>query len=545
MRAMLTLYMVEELGFTKQTAIATFSYFSACVYFSPVLGGYIADSKLGKFSTILSFSCVYVLGISALAITSIKSLTWGMYLGLGLIALGSGGIKPCVSAFGAEQFGIGNFSPQDVSGYFMAFYASINIGSILSYIVTPFARRLAGYPIAFSISAVFLGLAIIVLVIPRKSYIHVPPTGSMLKEVIGSIFTACKQNGGVVQTCSKSCAAWRVSCCGGQKHSGSLSSSDRDESPMPLLTASTSVSVGMARESCESGADGADGAEANPAGSSGSATQHWMDAASGQYDQEVIGGAKAVLGVTPFFLALPMFWALFDQNGSAFTLQAKSMELYGLQPDNTLILNPALVLFLIPAYQKLIFPCIEKCGIKLTALRKIGFGMSLTGLSFVIAALVQTAIDAAASDGRKISIAWIVPQYVVITMSEILVSTIGQEWMFTQAPKSMKSTMMSMWFVSVGLGDLLAGVLYTALDDLPQQKFYWLFACLMAFAACVFVVLARAYTPVPEQPETSAKKAAPLPDCETSGSGTERDQLLKNGGSKVGTYQDGVLTGAD
>ncbi len=560
MRAMLSLYMVEELGFSKPKAIAIFSYFSACVYFSPVLGGYIADSRLGKFSTILSFSIVYVAGIIALTVTSIDRLQWGMFLGLGLIALGSGGIKPCVAAFGAEQFGIGDFSPQDISRYFMAFYASINIGSICSYIITPLVRRYAGYTVAFSLSALFLSLAVIVLVIPRKSYIHVPPTGSMMKEVLRAMCLACALNGGCLATSRLSLLAWCQNCRGARSTAApkdgyaALDGPD-DTLPNPATTVASSPSSnpvlpsplvsGKARLSDEdpsariaAAADDGTDSNANP--------PHWMDKAAGKFDPEVIHGAKAMLGETPFFLALPMFWALFDQNGSAFTLQAKSMELHGLQPDNTLILNPALVLVLIPAYDKIIFPCLEYCGLKLTALRKIGAGMALTAGAFATAALVQTAMDAAADHGDKLSIAWVIPQYVIITMSEILVSTIGQEWMFTQAPKSMKSTMMSMWYVSVGLGDILAGTLYTALGDLPQASFYWLFAFLMAVAACIFVVLAFAYrsqnAPASKAPPATAAAVKDVPPAcvappaavlgNSTGNttrGNERDALLGDG----------------
>ncbi len=492
MRAMLSLYMVEELGFSRQTAIAIFSYFSACVYFSPVLGGFVADTYLGKFSTILYFSVVYIAGIIFLTVTSIDALPWGMFTGLGLIALGSGGIKPCVAAFGAEQYARGEFSARDVSRYFMAFYASINVGSILSYIVTPLTRRLAGYPAAFSLSAIFLGLSVIVLILPRKSYVHVPPTGSTMTEVFGAIKIACSLNGGCCATTRLSWKAWRQGCSRRTTAPDGFSKlleTAEAQAAKPRTTASQTPLTG--NPNFESSAAVSHAAEnRNP-----EVNSHWMDAARAHYSEPVIHGAKAVLGVTPFFLALPMFWALFDQNGSAFTLQAKNMELYGLQPDNTLILNPALVLVLIPLYEKAIFPALTRCGVHLTALRKIGGGMMLTGLSFVVAALVQASMDAKAQSDDKISVALIIPQYVIITMSEILVSTIGQEWMFTQAPKSMKSTMMSMWFVSVGIGDLLAGVLYSALENLPQQSFYWLFAFLMFLAACIFVLLAFAYVP--------------------------------------------------
>src|SRR6185312_1592526 len=89
---------------TEREAAAkeVFHLFVMGVYFFPLLGGWLADRWLGKYRTILWLSVVYCFGHLFLALS--ESSKPGFYAGLFLIALGSGGIKPCVSAFVGDQF---------------------------------------------------------------------------------------------------------------------------------------------------------------------------------------------------------------------------------------------------------------------------------------------------------------------------------------------------------------------------------------------------------------------------------------------------------
>ena len=83
--------------------------FNSAVYFTPFLGALLADVFVGKYRTIIWLSLVYCLGHAALACMGVfGNSPWWLMAGLGLIALGSGGIKPCVSAHVGDQFGARN-----------------------------------------------------------------------------------------------------------------------------------------------------------------------------------------------------------------------------------------------------------------------------------------------------------------------------------------------------------------------------------------------------------------------------------------------------
>lgn len=115
----------------------------ACYSFG-LVGAYLGDYVLGKFKTILYLSMVYSFGFLILSVTSIPHIMdglpfplWsGMLLGLSLIAFGTGGIKPCVSAFGGDQLDPVT-QAKELAAFFGLFYFCINSGSVLSMIITP------------------------------------------------------------------------------------------------------------------------------------------------------------------------------------------------------------------------------------------------------------------------------------------------------------------------------------------------------------------------------------------------------------------------
>ena len=115
-------------------------------YLTPLLGGWIADRFWGRYSTILWISFGYVAGHAALAVWETRT---GLLVGLSLIALGAGGIKPCVSAFVGDQFGPSEKTlMQKVYGWF---YWSINLGSAASYLTIPALLQRYGPSVAFAV----------------------------------------------------------------------------------------------------------------------------------------------------------------------------------------------------------------------------------------------------------------------------------------------------------------------------------------------------------------------------------------------------------
>jgi POT family proton-dependent oligopeptide transporter len=201
MNTILVTYMTERLlnasgqlaVMSPNEATATYHLFVAGVYFFPFFGAVIADALWGKYRTIFNFSLVYCLGCVAMAGDQTRL---GLLLGLSLIALGSGGIKSCVSANVGDQFGAKNQHLLDKA--FGWFYFSINFGSLFSVLLTPVllnhfgneklygaSAKHLGPAIAFGVPGVLMLLATLVFWLGRKKFVHIPPSGGQfIKDII-------------------------------------------------------------------------------------------------------------------------------------------------------------------------------------------------------------------------------------------------------------------------------------------------------------------------------------------------------------------------
>ncbi|MEE7547504.1 POT family MFS transporter, partial [Xanthomonas sp. Kuri4-1] len=140
------------------------------VYFFPLLGGFLADRCFGKYSTILWFSLIYCAGHACLAL--FEGSRGGFFLGLGLIALGAGGIKPLVASFMGDQFDQSNKHLARV--VFDAFYWIINFGSLFASLLIPLALKHLGPAWAFGIPGILMFVATAVFWLGRRRYVRVP-----------------------------------------------------------------------------------------------------------------------------------------------------------------------------------------------------------------------------------------------------------------------------------------------------------------------------------------------------------------------------------
>ncbi len=233
----------------------------------------------------------------------------------------------------------------------------------------------------------------------------------------------------------------------------------------------------------------------------------WLDGARDRHPEEAVEGAKAVFRIMGVFAAVTLFWTLFDQKGSSWVFQARQLDLAilgrQLSPAQLQMLNPALVLVLVPLFSWGVYPALERRGVALDPLRKMTWGMFATFLSFVAAAVLQMAVDAGAVPHAS----WQLPQYLLLTAGEVLVAVTGLEFSYTQAPPAMRSTIMSIWFLTVFLGNLLTA-LVTELVRLEGAAYFWLFAGLMLAAALVFREVAGRYRGRPGRSPASPQAAA-------------------------------------
>lgn len=369
MKGILVIFMTQYLfmlpgsgaeAMSKPAAMENYHLFTTAVYFFPIMGALLADIVLGKYLTIMLLSVVYCAGhgvLAAMGSTAWLGMSPGIVLALGLvlISVGSGGIKPCVSAHVGDQFGTKNSHLlEKVFGWF---YFSINTGAFLSTMLTPWLLEWYGPHWAFGVPGVLMALATFAFWMGRKKFIHIPAGGM----------------------------AW------------------------------------------------------------------FKETFSGE-------GLKAILKLAIIFIFIAVFWALFDQTGSSWVLQAEDLNRNWLGMDwlssQIQAVNPIMILVYIPVFQFVVYPLINKV-FKLTPIRKISIGLFVMVAGFAMVGVVQSWIDA----GQRPSIGWQVLAYAILTASEVMVSITGLEFAYTQAPKRMKSMIMALFLMSVALGNLFtAGV---------------------------------------------------------------------------------------
>ena len=171
MLSILTIYLSKEMKMGDAHGKEVVHLFATAVYFLPLFGAWLADRWIGRYRTILSISLFYCAGHGALAL--FEGNLAGIYLGLILLAIGAGGIKPCVSAFVGDQFGA--HQEHGLTKVYGLFYWSINFGATFGFALIPMIRDKHGYSWAFGVPGIFMGLATLVFWLGRKQYVRQPP----------------------------------------------------------------------------------------------------------------------------------------------------------------------------------------------------------------------------------------------------------------------------------------------------------------------------------------------------------------------------------
>jgi dipeptide/tripeptide permease len=171
-------------------------------------------------------------------------------------------------------------------------------------------------------------------------------------------------------------------------------------------------------------------------------------------------------------------------------LVSPAWESLTLQPAQIAGLNPLFVMIIIPLLNVAVYGPLERRGRPLRPLVRMGIGMFLAAAAFVTVALLQARIEAVGKG--QLHVLWQVIPFFLMTVSEVLVSVTGLEFAYTQAPRSMKSTIMGFWLLCVFFGDILVAMM-APLMALSLSHFFWVFSVAMAVAAALFTLLASFY----------------------------------------------------
>ncbi|XP_031767191.2 solute carrier family 15 member 1-like [Galleria mellonella] len=336
LRTILSLYLRNVLCLHENAATVVYHIFIMMCYTMPLVGAILADNFIGRYRVILYFSVIYLLGTVLTCCSAIPPLmlpsTYTSMIGLALIATGTGGIKPCVAAFGGDQFRLPEEN-QRLQRFFSTFYCMVNLGGFLGMIITPALRRSvmcfgddACYALGFGFPAVLVLVSIVIFVAGKPWYrIKKPRDNVTLK------FISC---------------AWYA-------FTKRLRYDSRNELPK----------------------------------------EHWLDYGADKYGEKLIADMKVVFSILYLYLPVPIFWSLFDQQGSRWTFQASRLrsEVFGitLMPDQLQVMNPAMVLLMLPVCPGGAWPLLPE----LPPLHKMFVGGMLAALAFVSAGILQIGIE--------------------------------------------------------------------------------------------------------------------------------------------------------
>ena len=489
--------------------------FVAGVYALPMIGAIISDRLAGKYETIIWLSLVYCLGHAVLAVG--ENSIMGMTIGLALISIGSGGIKPCVSAHVGDQFGKSNWNL--VEKVFQAFYFIINFGSFFATLLIPYLNAKFGPSVAFGLPGVLMFLATFAFWMGRKVFVHVPaqPGGHLgLLDALSSIFLflGCIGlplffglplvfEGHMPGLGYWILTAWLILM--GMWIYEERRQISEDDGFLSIMLDSVESLVSGATSRLRSALSSDIAAD--------SLQRHWFFGASAKkYGEVAAEGPRAVLRIISIFFLVSVFWALFDQHASSWIRQASRMDLhvslFGLEldllPSQISALNPLMVMALIPFNNFFLYPTLGKMGYQMTPLRRMTIGMGIAGFAFAVVAIIQGWIET--SDANTVTVLWQIAPYLIMTQAEVMVSITGLEFAYTQAPTRMKSTIMGFWLLSVSLGNVLVAAvtkaqgwllpMFTTVDSETGPtltQFFWFFAGLMGLAAFLFGIRAAFY----------------------------------------------------
>lgn len=225
-----------------------------------------------------------------------------------------------------------------------------------------------------------------------------------------------------------------------------------------------------------------------------------IDPAGISFIKDMLGhdGLKILGKLTTIYVFIAIFWALFEQIGSSWVLQAQKMDrvIFGIEilPSQIQAANPLLIMVLVPCFSYGLYPFLNRY-FDLTPLRKIAIGLFLTVFAFAIPSVIQMQLD----EGLTPHIGWQLLAYLLLTAAEVMVSITCLEFSYTQAPKSMKSFIMAYYFVFIAAGNLLTSAvnfLMMSLDGSSQlsgSAYFWFFTGLMLITALLFLVVSRSY----------------------------------------------------
>ncbi|KAK9929740.1 hypothetical protein M0R45_026826 [Rubus argutus] len=483
-------FLTGPLGQSTATAAENVNVWSGTVMLIPLLGAFVADSFLGRYRTIIAASLLYVLGLGLLTLSaflpSSQLQVLLFFFALYLVAVGLGGFKPCVQAFGADQFdGQDREECKAKSSFFNWWNFGICVGSLFAFSVLAYIQDNVSWSLGFGIPCIVMVLALFIFLVGTRTYRYSVKREEESPFVrIGKVFAAAVRN-------------WRTALSAitsEQESRGTLPHRSSEQFKFlnkALLAPNDLKGTGKVCTIAE------------------------------------VEEAKTVLRLFPIWATCLLYAIVFAQGSTLFTKQGATMDrtvVPGFEiPAASLQLFITLSVFVfIPSYDRIFVPIAraftrEPSGI--TMLQRIGVGMFFSIISMVVAALVemkrlQTAKDYDLVDMPSatipMSVWWLVPQYLLFGLADVFTMVGQQEFFYDQVPNELRSAGLALYFSIFGVGSFLSSFLIYVIEEATSavggtswfsnnlnrahlDYFYWLLAALSALQLAAFMYFAKSY----------------------------------------------------
>lgn len=445
----------ETQNMNREEAMTVYHLFTMSAYFFPIIGALLADIFLGKYRTILWLSLLYCVGHGCLALMDVAPHATGLgmkpflFAGLACIALGSGAIKPCVSAHVGDQFGSGN--KHMLTQIFNWFYFSINIGAATSMILTPiFLEASWGGPwLAFGVPGVLMALATLLFWLGRNVFVHVPAGGlDFFKETFSQDGIRAVLN------------------------------------LIPLFMIFVPVFWAIFDQTGSSWVLQTEQMNRHMLG------HEWLPA-----QVQAINPVLILIGIPIFtYVVYPLgdkVWKLtpLRKIGIGFVITAGAFSLSAMIETWIVRGTPAVISHMW-----------GDLGPEITS--KLTMPTKLDDMFLIVKDHGWKEADIAPYLVDMPNIAWQFLAYIILTAAEILVSIVCLEFAYTQSPKRMKSFIMGVYMLGISLGNLYVAGVNIFMEKtrdadgntpLDGPNYYWFFAGMMLLTTVIYIIYTRFY----------------------------------------------------
>ncbi|XP_052142018.1 protein NRT1/ PTR FAMILY 8.3-like [Oryza glaberrima] len=475
-------------------------------YLTPIFGAIVADTFLGNYNTILISLAVYLLGMMLVTFSAFLPATAALcaagatcgtgaaaaqtvaFVGLYLVAVGSGGVRSSLLPFGAEQCDDDSAADRErKAAFFSWFYLCVDFGLIVSGVLLVWIQQNVSWGLGFGIATACIAVAFAAFVLATPMYKRRLPTGTPLKSLAQVVVAAFRKVGMKLPADAE--LLYEVS--------------DKVDSQPKIAHTSEFTFLDKAAVVSESDL------EERP-----EAASSWKLCTVTQVEE-----LKILLRLLPIWATSIIVSAAYSQMSTTFIQQGSAMDMHIFSvpvPAASLSSFQVLcVLTWVILYSKVIVPALRGFSSSGAAgepsqLQRMGAGRLLMALAMAVAALVETKRLNAAASGEAINIAWQMPQYFFLAGAEVFCYIAQLEFFFGEAPDTMKSTCTSLALLTIALGSYLSSLIYAVVeaftatagghgwisDDLNQghlDYFFWMLAAMCTLNFVVYSGFAKNY----------------------------------------------------